>query len=159
MPPEEEEEKERTLLFRLAHTYEAGFVVGAGGRNTALLFKASGVPVRVHGEEVYALQPRRGGDTALAHRMALSMSAGGVLRWFVTPTATARGYPPERQAALCALAEERGCDLQLLRSRRGHMCLLLVVQTLDTEARERVRTARDALLLALTTTTTTTTDA
>jgi hypothetical protein len=29
-----------------------------------------------------------------------------------------------------------GCDLQLLRSRRGHMCLLLVVRTLDAEARE-----------------------
>ena len=149
--------EERTPLFRLAHAHEAGFVVGAGGRNTALIFKASGVPVRVSGEEVYALRRREGAaasaeDASLAHRMALSMSAGGVLRWFVTPTATAHGYPPERQATLGALADARGCDLQLLRSRRGHMCLLLVVRTLDDEARERVRTARDALLLALTTT-------
>ena len=145
------DETEEAPLFRLAHAHEAGFVVGAGGRNTALILKASGVPVRVQGEEVHALHPRRGAkDTVLAHRMALSMSAGGVLRWFVTPTATAHGYPSERQAALRALAEERGCDLQLLRSRRGHMCLLLVVQALDAESRDRVRTARDALLLALT---------
>ena len=144
---------ERTPLFQLSHTNEAGFIVGAGGRNTALVFKVAGVPVRVDGETVYALRRRDSAacDLALAHRMALSMSAGGVLRWFVTPVATAQGYPPERQAALCALAEARGCDLQLLRSRRGHMCLLLVVQTLDAEARERVRTVRDALLLALTT--------
>jgi len=146
--------EQRTLLFRLANANEAGFVVGAGGRNAALILKITGVPVRVEGEDVYALkkgEDNGGSGKLLAHRMALSMSAGGVLRWFVTPTSTAHGYPVDRQAALRALAEERGCDLQLLRSRRGHMCLLLIVK--DTEAREQVRTARDALLLALTTTT------
>jgi hypothetical protein len=146
----------RTLLFRLSHANEAGFVVGAGGRNASLILKITGVPVRVDGEDIYALISPAGGlkkesdNMSLAHRMAFSMSAGGVLRWFVTPTATAHGYPTDQQAALRAIAEERGCELQLLRSRRGHMCLLLIVKGIDADAREKVRTARDALLLALT---------
>ena len=140
-----------TCLFRLTHPNEAGFVVGAGGRNTGLIFKASGVTVRVDGEDVYALSStsKADADVPLAHRMALSMSAGGVLRWFVTPMATTKGFPNERQAELRTLAEERGCSLELTRSRRGHMCLLLIVKELDDQARERVRAARNAVLIAL----------
>lgn len=147
----------RTLLFKLTDSNEAGFVVGAGGRNTALVFKTTGVSVVVSGEDIWAT-PRAASkppDMELARRMALSMSVGGVLRWFVTPMATTKGFPSDRQESLRALAAERGCDLLLLRSKRGHLCLLLVVHTLDVTtnglsfARSTVRAARDAMLLAL----------
>jgi hypothetical protein len=150
-----EKEEERTVLFRLNHATEAGFVVGAGGRNTALVHKTTGVSVVVVGDEVVGVVRGRTPRLEVARRMALSMSAGGVLRWFITPQATAKGYPDERQAALSEIASARQCDLMLLRSKRGHMCLLLVIQAAHDAAdpdavRGMVRAARDALLLALT---------
>ena len=143
---------EEQLLFRLGSVNEAGFVVGAGGRNTGLVLKTTGVAVTVAASNDVLGAPRRAdADIAYATRMAFSRAAGGVLRWFVTPQATARGFPPDQQDALRRLAETQGCDLLLLQSKRGHMCLLLVLRAfvVDAEDRARMRAARELLLAAL----------
>ena len=161
-------------LFRIAHASEGAFVVGAGGRNTALVRHLTGTTLLVLGDHVYGASPAKAPAKAQAKAptkappkavgaktMALSMAAGGVLRWFVTPQATAHGFPPERQEALRALAATHGCALELLRARRGHMCLLLLAAAATAEGgegdnndeedaiRARVRGAREALLAAL----------
>ena len=157
-------------LFRIAHASEGAFVVGAGGRNTALVRHLTGTTLLVLGDHVYGASPAKAPAKAPtkappkavgAKTMALSMAAGGVLRWFVTPQATAHGFPPERQEALRALAATHGCALELLRARRGHMCLLLLAAAATAEGgegdnndeedaiRARVRGAREALLAAL----------
>ena len=157
------EEPQRIPFFDLSSPSEGGFIVGAGGRNTALVHKTTGVSIFVEpAGGVFGL-PRNNADAdlALARRMALSMASGGVLRWFVTPLATERGYPADKQPALRALANAYGCELQLLQSKRGHKCLLLVFiadasseassSSNDEEARTRVQLAREVLLAALTT--------
>jgi hypothetical protein len=139
------------LLFRLSNVSDAGFVVGAGGRNTALVFKTTGVSVTVAGSDVLGTPRRADADLHHAARMAFSMAAGGVLRWFVTPQATTRGFPDDKQDELRALAEAQNCELLLLQSKRGHMCLLLVLRTLRNDAEDRagMRTARELLLAQL----------
>ena len=157
------EEPQRIPFFDLSSPSEGGFIVGAGGRNTALVHKTTGVSIFVEpAGGVFGL-PRNNADAdlALARRMALSMASGGVLRWFVTPLATERGFPADKQPVLRALANAYGCELQLLQSKRGHKCLLLVFiadasseassSSNDEEARTRVQLAREALLAALTT--------
>jgi hypothetical protein len=144
------------VLALSAPVVEAPFVVGARGRNAALVRKHTGYFIHiVEGRVMARPQPQPPHDLDLAQRMVLSASAGGILRWFVAPEETARGYPPERQEALLHLAADHGCDLRLLRSHCGHLCLMLVPQdgfTTPDEAeavRLRVREARQALLMML----------
>ena len=154
-------DQQRILFFDLSSPSEGGFIVGAGGRNTGLVHKTTGVSIFVEpAGAVFGLPRNADADLALARRMALSMAAGGVLRWFVTPQATERGYPADKQPVLRALANAYGCELQMLQSKRGHKCLLLVFiadvlsegsSSNDEEARTRVQLAREVLLAALTT--------
>ena len=148
-PPLAAVAEEKQLLFQLGGASEAGFVVGAGGRNTGLVLKTTGVAITVADADVLGTVRREGANVDYATRMAFSMAAGGVLRWFVTPQATARGFPPEAQSALRALADAHGCELLLLQSKRGHMCLLLVLRALSEDARGRVQQARTQLLAQL----------
>ena len=84
--------------------------------------------------------------------------------------ATREGFPDHLVPTLRATALRHECDLELLRSRRGHMCLMLLprlpLQPSDDadsakeeepllrfcfdEFRTRIRAARDELLPALT---------
>jgi hypothetical protein len=152
---------------------DAPFLVGAKGRNIALVRKFAGMELVIRGLEVWATPFCAKADPLLARQMALSACTGGVLRWFVTPRATEAGYPNHVQSALKALANDYHCDLQALRSRRGHVCLMLVPRlsyappytttntttaTKDTDHadqeelalfRPRLREAREVLLSAL----------
>ena len=58
--------------------------------------------------------------------MVLSACCGGILRWFATPAATDKWNAQHSAAAQAAVAARHGCSLELLRSRIGHMCLMLV---------------------------------
>jgi hypothetical protein len=121
IPPEgADEQGDRVHFFALSSPNEGGFIVGAGGRNTALIFKTTGVSVLVETEGSVTGFPRRAdADVPCARRMALAMAAGGVVRWFVTPLATERGFPPDNQPLLRGLANTYGCELQLLQSKEA----------------------------------------
>jgi hypothetical protein len=162
--------KEQLLLLTMESASEAPFLVGARGRNISLVRKLSGLELAIRGLDVLATPFCAKADPLLGRQLALSACTGGVLRWFVTPRATEEGYPAHLQSTLKALANEYHCDLQALRSPRGHVCLMLVPRlsihppadetpTTNTTAaaekeelalfRQRLRDAREALLLAL----------
>ena len=65
-------------------------------------------------------------DPELAWRLAFSASCGGVLRWFLVPAATKEGYPKHKIGMFKAMAADFECNIELLRSRKGHMCLMLI---------------------------------
>jgi len=169
-------EEERCRLFVLGSPLEAPFLIGAGGRNISLVRKYANVRVTVQNDEVLmsalppsattAVSPISSGSSSkeqnalLAKRLAFSASVGGVLRWFVTPQATLHGYPADRVPAWKGLADSFECDLEALRSRKGHVCILLVARLtrLQDDAQGRaeldrfralVGGAREALLAAM----------
>jgi len=114
-------------MFNTSTSTEAPFLVGIKGRNISLIYKYTGMSVVVKGEAVFMKRARPAKiNIELAWKMALSASCGGILRWFLVPNATKEGYPPDREAEFQAVAARFDCDLELLRSRRGHMCLMLL---------------------------------
>ena len=156
-------------LFTLASAMEAPFLIGAGGRNVSLVRKHTGVRLVIRGIEVFMIpasppEPADlGAELLMAKRLAFSSSIGGVLRWFVTPQATLHGFPDHKVPEWSRLADSYACDLQSLRSRKGHICVLLVPRMTATivdgateeeeEELARVRVliprAREALLQAM----------
>ena len=124
-PPFEPEIK----LFETSTQMEALFLMGIGGRNVSLIRKHTGVAIYIRdGGSVWMMAPSRWPANAKPQKawaMVLSACCGGILRWFATPAATQKWYSggaPE----IKAMAERNGCALELLRSRTGHMCLMLV---------------------------------
>jgi hypothetical protein len=126
---------------------EAPFLVGMKGRNISLIRKCSGMLITIRDNVVYMKPQRPTAKPELAQRMVASACSGGILRWFVTQTATQSGYPLEKVDGLETLAQSYQCTLKLLRARCGHMCLMLIP---DTVAEHRLAEARVALLAALT---------
>jgi len=105
----------------------APFLVGVKGRNISLIRKFTGMLISIEDSMVYMRPSRpRHLNPDLAWKLVLSACYGGILRWFETPYATKKGYPAHRAEDLQSLARTFNCTLDLLRSRRGHMCLLLV---------------------------------
>ncbi len=171
----DEAPKQQLHLLTMQSASEAPFLVGAKGRNISLVRKFAGMDLEIRGLDVFATPFCSKADPLLGRQLALSACTGGVLRWFVTPRATEEGYPDHLQAGLKALADTFHCDLEPLRSRRGHVCLMLVPrlslllpplaaycisssgakekkEEADAELaqfRQHVRDAREALLLAL----------
>jgi hypothetical protein len=82
--------------------------------------------------------------------MAVSVCNGGVLRWFLLPGDTRDGYPEASIPAFKALAAENACELEALRSHKGHVCLMLLPSSPSPTPRAGCAAAADA-----TTTTTT----
>jgi len=107
---------------------EAPFLVGTKGRNISLIRKISGVTVSIKDQNVAMAASRANPDYVMTWRMVMSACYGGILRWFETPYATKKGYPEEKQQEYSKLAFSFDCKLELLRSRRGHMCLMLIPQ-------------------------------
>ena len=146
-------------LFPLLNN-EAPFLVGVKGRNISLIRKYSGMGIYIKSDMVTMTCQRSRASPELAWRMVLSACYGGILRWFETPNATKKGYPEEKKADLESLAMKYGCSLDLLRSKRGHMCLMLIPQLNVGEdyrpdlhdfedMKGKVKEAREALLVAL----------
>ena len=100
---------------------EQGRTIKLIQRHTGMMLKVSGALLNMS-ECQYTTKHL----VSLATKMALSANAGGVLRWFVTPAATTQGYKPELREELEQLALRHGCKLELLRSKVGHMCLMLI---------------------------------
>jgi hypothetical protein len=120
-------EEEQRLLFETRSKSEALFLMGIGGRNVSLIRKHTNVAIYIRdGGAVWMHPKKKGCDTQKAWCMVLSACCGGILRWFVSPTATQEWYAKYSAAAQAAIAERHGCAIELLRSRVGHTCLMLV---------------------------------
>ena len=158
----EDEEEPPRLLFRLHWPTEAAFLIGAKGRNVALIRKHTGFSVRIQGMDVWlTTTTTAGGDAAdrderrlLACRMALSACTGGVLRWFVTPQSTRDGFSDAARPLLERTAAAYRCDVRALRSHKGHVCVLLLPQLaslLDVDAfrYNHLPGAREAMLAVM----------
>ena len=143
---------------------EAPFLVGVKGRNISLIRKFSGMAIYIRDDQVSMVPQRFNANADLAQRMVLSACYGGILRWFDTPAATKRGYPDDRVPALEELAGSFDMSIDLLRSKRGHMCLMLSPQPTENIflmdhleiVKAKISEARVALLEALSPSTTTT---
>lgn len=114
-------------LFALTNN-ESPFLIGVRGRNISLIRKYTHMLITIDNYVVHMKPIRENPNFELAWRMVFSASYGGILRWFETPQATKRGYPKERWGELETLAAGLDFSLDLLRSRRGHMCLMLIPQ-------------------------------
>lgn len=117
---------EMVSLFSIEKT-DAPFLVGVRGRNISIIRKFTGMLISIS-DDVVKMIPSRPHNTnpELAWRMVLSACYGGILRWFETPFATSKGYPNNKVDELQSIAASYNCTLDLLRSRRGHMCLMLI---------------------------------
>ena len=100
--------------------------MGSKGRNISLVRKYSGMAIFIRAKDVCMMPQRNKPDALLALKLSLSASTGGVLRWFVTPQATRDGYPEHIVPLLKRAAYDHECDLEVMRSRRGHVCIMLV---------------------------------
>jgi hypothetical protein len=120
-------DKEEYNLFPLLHG-EAPFLVGVKGRNISLIRKFSGMAIYIKGDQVSMVQQRPNANHEMAWRMILSACYGGILRWFDNPNATKKGYPDEHVSFLESIAATCDLSIDLLRSKRGHMCLMLIPQ-------------------------------
>ncbi len=103
-------------------------LIGTRGRNISLLCKHSMVHSSIEEDSTVVFTPKSDkSDLDLAHRMMLSMVAGGVLRWFTHPSVTQKYYPqslrPELEQMVAATSQ---CSLTLLRAHNGHLCLLIL---------------------------------
>jgi len=59
--------------------------------------------------------------------MMISMTSGGVLRWFNHPGATNKYYHPSARCELENLVlATSGCYLDILRAFNGHLCLMII---------------------------------
>lgn len=129
---------------------EAPFLVGMKGRNISLIRKCSGMIIHIRGPTVFMSKQRPSAKPDLAARMVFSACNGGILRWFVTQAATNTGYPLEKIHIYEAIAHDHACTLKLLRARCGHMCLMLIPDTVpSSSSRENLAEARKLLLDAL----------
>ena len=84
--------------------------------------------IYIKGEQVSMVRQRPNASHEMAWRMVLSACYGGILRWFDNPNATKRGYPDESVEYLESIAAKYSLSIDLLRSKRGHMCLMLIPQ-------------------------------
>jgi hypothetical protein len=123
----DDNDKEEHSLFPLLQG-EAPFLVGVKGRNISLIRKFSGMAIYIKGEQVSMVRQRPNANPEMAWRMVLSACYGGILRWFDNPNATKRGYPDENVEYLESIAAKYNLTIDLLRSKRGHMCLMLIPQ-------------------------------
>lgn len=146
---------EEIFLYKLLGG-EAPFLVGVKGRNISLIRKFSGMAIYIRDNAVSMVPQRFDADADLAKRMVFSACYGGILRWFETPAATKKGFPDEKVAELKKLAESFYMSIELLRSKRGHMCLMLIPTPLMTEpanyvewVKMQITVARASLLEAL----------
>jgi len=124
---DDDNDKQEYNLFPLLHG-EAPFLVGVKGRNISLIRKFSGMAIYIKGEQVSMVRQRPNASHEMAWRMVLSACYGGILRWFDNPNATKRGYPDESVEYLESIAAKYSLSIDLLRSKRGHMCLMLIPQ-------------------------------
>jgi len=105
---------------------EISYLIGVKGRNISLIRKYTDMLITVQNNTVHYVPMKKNPDVLLAWKMVLSACHGGILRWFETPYATKKGYPSERVTELQNLANSMNFSLDLLRSRKGHMCLMLL---------------------------------
>ena len=116
------------MPFNKDEAEEAPFLVGVKGRNISLIRKFSGMAIYVKNNMVSMVPQRPNASAEMAWQMVLSACFGGILRWFDTPDATKKGYPDDRVGEFEALAAKHDASIDLLRSKRGHMCLMLIPQ-------------------------------
>lgn len=117
--------QEPVPMFEIANS-EISYLIGVKGRNISLIRKYTEMLITIQNNVVHYVPMRKNTDYLLAWKMVLSACYGGILRWFETPYATKKGYPAERVTELQNLANSMNFSLDLLRSRKGHMCLMLV---------------------------------
>ena len=125
-PFNKDEAEEVNML--LLQNGEAPFLVGVKGRNISLIRKFSGMAIYIKNNMVSMIPQRPNASAEMAWRMVLSACFGGILRWFDTPHATKKGYPDDRIEEFEAMAAIHDASIDLLRSKRGHMCLMLIPQ-------------------------------
>lgn len=151
------EDAQEVHLFTLING-QAPFLVGVKGRNISLIRKFSGMAIYIKNDVVSMIPQRSNANPGLAWRMVLSACYGGILRWFDTPNATKKGYPADKVDYCEKLAAAREMTIDLLRSKRGHMCLMLVPQVAFGERptdqqiadiKDGMQAARQELLSAL----------
>lgn len=127
-------------------------LIGARGRNISLICKFARVYMSIEDNHMVTFTPRKNSSEHsldLAHRMMISMIAGGVLRWFNHPAATNKYFHPSVRAELeNMVAATSQCTLELLRSRNGHLCLVVLANS-DANleyVEEQIRNLRPILL-------------
>lgn len=103
-------------------------LIGTRGRNISLLCKHSMVHSSIEADSSIVFTPKSDkSDLDLAHRMMLSMVAGGVVRWFTHPSVTQKYYHASTRAELEQLVSATSqCSLALLRAHNGHLCLIII---------------------------------
>lgn len=112
-------------MFEIANS-EISYLIGVKGRNISLIRKYTEMLITVQNNVVHYVPVRKNSNILLAWKMVMSACYGGILRWFETPYATKKGYPADRVEELQTLANSMNFSLELLRSRKGHMCLMLL---------------------------------
>ncbi len=114
-------------LFETSSKSEALFLMGIGGRNVSLIRKHTNVAIYIRDGSTVSMHAKwPNSDPQRAWCMVLSACCGGILRWFTTPAATDKWYSQRSATEQAGIAASHGCTLELLRSRIGHMCLMLV---------------------------------
>jgi len=103
-------------------------LIGAKGRNISLICRTAYVLATIDkNSEVHFISKSDQSDLDLARRMMISMTSGGVLRWFNHPGATNKYY---HSSARCELENlvlaTSGCYLDILRAFNGHLCLMII---------------------------------
>lgn len=114
----------KTIMFEI-HSQELPYLIGSKGRNISLIRKFTGIMISIENNLVHMLPVKKNANVDLCWKMVLSACYGGILRWFETPYATKKGYPEDKIDEYQAMAKKLDMSLDLLRSRRGHMCLML----------------------------------
>jgi len=156
------DQKQKGIFMLEIESNLAPFLVGVKGRNISLIRKFTGMLITIENSMVSMTPSRpRHVNPDLAWKMVMSACYGGILRWFETPYATKKGYPADKVEELQTLAMSFNCTLDLLRSRRGHLCLMLVpnlhIQPSDQRPSDaeihanklRIQNARHELMQAL----------
>lgn len=147
----------RTMVTRILTSKVSTFIpidtrailIGTNGRNVSLIGKYSQSFLQCSDTGEVTLVPRsKDSDLELGKRMIQSVVAGGILRWFMHPSATKKYYHisvrAELQALTAALTDET-CALQLLRAHKGHLCLFIMPLSNDGKF-ELIKSARAELM-------------
>lgn len=109
-------------------TASISVLIGSKGRNISIICRTAYVLATINkNAEVHFVSKSDQSDLDLAHRMMISMTSGGVLRWFNHPAATNKYYHPSVRKELEDLVEATSeCTLDILRAFNGHLCLMLI---------------------------------
>ena len=123
-------------------------LVGLKGRNISMISHRCGAWLNLDNQTLTVRQWRKNFDEDLTRRMIYSACHGGIVRWFTLPSVTDTYYPFHQRDKLEKLALDTfQCKLELFRSKRGHLCLMLVPNKVEGEVTQlQLQKGREAIL-------------